>query len=82
MERLNRFAIASSHPTCTAAAAAMGIENSILTTQIKRLGEEFGGPLITRAYRNHPMTTTDLGAQVLRAWKKWAGKIESDPPRV
>lgn len=70
-QRLARFAAAATHPTVTAAAAAMGLHQGVLQNQINRLGSDLGGPLLTRAQRNHPMTTTPLGQRVLRAWLRW-----------
>lgn len=70
-ERLARFAAASQYPTVTAAAAALGIHQGVLQHQINRLAIDLGGALLTRAQRNHPMTTTPLGRRVLRAWHRW-----------
>lgn len=71
-ERLTRFAAASQYPTVTKAAAALKIRQGVLQHQINRLAADLGGPLLTRAQRNHPMTTTPLGQRVLRAWRRWA----------
>ncbi len=70
-ERLTRFAAASHYRTVTAAAAALGIHQGVLQHQINRLAADLGGPLLTRAQRNHPMTTTPLGKRVLHAWQRW-----------
>lgn len=71
-ERLARFAAASRYPTVTNAAAAMKINQGVLQHQINRLAADLGGPLLTRAQRNHPMTTTPLGKRVLQAWQRWS----------
>ena len=70
-ERLARFAAASQYPTVTEAAAAMKLHQGVLQQQINRLAADLGGPLLTRAQRDHPMTTTPLGRRVLRAWHRW-----------
>jgi hypothetical protein len=76
-ERLTRFAAASQYPSITAAAAALGIHKGVLQHQINCLAIDLGGALLTRAQRNHPMTTTPLGRRVLRAWHKWTEEIEA-----
>ena len=76
-ERLTRFAAASRYPSITAAAAALGIHKGVLQHQINCLAIDLGGALLTRAQRNHPMTTTPLGRRVLRVWHKWTEEIEA-----
>jgi DNA-binding transcriptional LysR family regulator len=72
-QRLSRFAAASSYPTVTAAAAALGLCQPVLHGQITRLQAALGGRLLQRAERGHPMTLTDLGTRVLDAWTAWSG---------
>ncbi len=74
-ERLARFAVASQYPTVTKAAAAMKLHQGVLQCQINRLAADLGGPLLTRAQRDHPMTTTPLGRRVLRAWHRWTEPV-------
>ncbi|QIS06948.1 LysR family transcriptional regulator [Nocardia brasiliensis] len=66
-ERLRRFAAATRYPTLTAAAKGLGINQITLTSQVNRLERELGGPLLNRAERNHPMTLTPLGEEILAA---------------
>ena len=75
-ERLARFAAASRYPSVSAAAAGLGLNQPVLHTQIGRLSTDFGGPLLTPAERNHPMTLTALGTRVLQAWDAWTMKDE------
>ena len=70
-ERLARFAAASHYPSVTTAAAELGLRQPVLHTQIGRLATDFGGPLLTPAERNHPMTLTPLGRRALQAWNDW-----------
>ena len=70
-ERLSRFAAASRYPTVTKAADALKIHQGVLQHQINRLAADLGGPLLTRAQRNRPMTPTALGNKVLAALKLW-----------
>lgn len=81
-ERLARFAAASTYPTVTAAAAALGLHQGVLQSQINRLATDLGGPLLTRAQRNHPMTTTVLGRRALRSWATWVSVQETAARRA
>ncbi|MCH9733545.1 MAG: TniQ family protein [Actinomycetia bacterium] len=74
-KRLARFAAASRYPSVTAAAAELGLSQSVLHTQINRLEADLGGLLLTRAERNHPMVLTALGTRVLRSWNAWASDV-------
>jgi DNA-binding transcriptional LysR family regulator len=68
---MTRFETVLRYPTLTAAAADLGLRQAVLTLQIARLEEDLGGALIERAQRGRPMTLTEQGARVLRAWKAW-----------
>lgn len=70
LQRAERFLVVARHDTMTAAAREIGVTLSILATQMKRLGADAGGPLITRAMRAQPLTLTDLGAEVRRELKQ------------
>ena len=50
----------------TAAAHEIGVTLSILANQMKRIGSDAGGALITRAQRGQPLTLTELGVEVRR----------------
>ncbi|MEV8267630.1 LysR family transcriptional regulator [Microbacterium sp. NPDC076911] len=65
-QRAERFLVVARHVTMTAAAREIGVTLSILATQMKRLGADAGGSLITRAQRGQPLTLTELGAAVRR----------------
>jgi transposase-like protein len=66
LQRAERFLVVARHDTMTVAAREIGVTLSILATQMKRLGADAGGPLITRAMRGQPLTLTELGAEVRR----------------
>lgn len=63
-QRAERFLLVARHDTMTAAAREIGVTLSILATQMKRLGADAGGPLITRAQRGQPLELTALGVEV------------------
>lgn len=65
-QRAERFLIVAGHDTMTAAAAELGVTLSILASQMKRIGADAGGPLITRAVRGQPLALTELGIEVQR----------------
>ena len=65
-QRAERFLIVARHDTMTAAAHEIGVTLSILASQMKRIGADAGGSLITRAQRGQPLTLTELGAEVRR----------------
>ncbi|WP_433625740.1 TniQ family protein [Nocardia sp. CA-120079] len=73
-ERLQRFAAACRYPTLTIAAEELGVGKAALVTQINRLERELGGPLLNRAERNRPMTTTTLGEEILAAIRVASGQ--------
>lgn len=64
--RAERFLIVARHDTIGAAANAMGVSAGVLSIQMRRIGADAGGPLITHAQRGLPLTLTDLGAEVRR----------------
>lgn len=66
VQRAERFLLVAHYDTMTAAARELGVTLSILASQMKRLGADAGGPLITRAVRGQPLTLTDLGVDVRR----------------
>ena len=68
---MNRFETVLRYPTLTAAAADLGLRQAVLTLQIARLEDDLGVALVQRAQRGRPMTLTEQGADVLRAWKAW-----------
>jgi DNA-binding transcriptional LysR family regulator len=43
------------------------MNHATLYSQVRRLTRDLGGPLLTRAYRDHPMRLTALGAAVVDA---------------
>lgn len=58
----------------TVAAREIGVTLSILATQMKRLGADAGGPLITRAMRGQPLALTELGAAARRELERVLGE--------
>jgi hypothetical protein len=71
LERLRRFAALSSHDTFTAAAAALGTTQTVLTSQIARLEQDLGEQLLIRAERGAPMRPTPAGHAVLDALRQF-----------
>ncbi len=69
--RMTRFETVLRYPTLTAAAADLGLRQAVLSSQIARLEDDLGVALAQRAQRGRPMTLTEQGARVLRAWKAW-----------
>lgn len=66
-QRLQRFAAVAAHATIWAAEDALGLKQSVLTHQIKRLERDLDGQLLIRAQRGHPMKLTAFGAEVVSA---------------
>lgn len=64
VQRAERFLVVARHDTMTTAAKELGAALSLLTAQMKRLGADAGGPLITRAFRGRPLALTNLGQEV------------------
>jgi DNA-binding transcriptional LysR family regulator len=65
--RLQRFAAVAAHATIWAAEDALGLKQSVLTHQIKRLERDLDGQLLIRAQRGHPMKLTAFSAEVVSA---------------
>ena len=80
MQRAERFLIVTRHATMTAAARELGVTLSILASQMKRLGADAGGPLITRAVRGQPLTLTALGVEVRRELTRAFAVSEAEDP--
>ena len=66
-QRLHRLAAVAAHATIWAAEDALGLKQSVLTHQIKRLEHDLGGQLLIRARRGRPMKLTPFGAEVVSA---------------
>jgi hypothetical protein len=66
-QRLHRFAAVATHTTIGAAEEALGLKESVLTRQIKRLERDLDGQLLIRARRGHPMKLTAFGAEIVGA---------------
>ncbi len=79
-QRSERFLIVSRHDTMTAAANELGVTLSILASQMKRIGADAGGPLITRAVRGQPLTLTNLGVEVHRELTRAFSVSEAEGP--
>lgn len=77
--RLAQFAAASQYTNLAAAASALQVPPSRLSTQIRRLAQELGSPLINPARRARSMTLTPHGRAVLAAYLDWAPR-PSDLP--
>ena len=76
LQRAERFLVVACHGTMTAAAREVGVTLSILASQMKRLGADAGGPLITRAMRGQPLALTELGTAVRRELERVFGEGE------
>lgn len=79
-QRAERFLIVAGRNTMTAAANELGVTLSILASQMKRIGADAGGPLITRAVRGQPLTLTDLGVEVQRELTRACAVSEVEGP--
>lgn len=79
-QRAERFLIVARHETMTAAAAELGVTLSILASQMKRIGADAGGPLITRAVRGQPLALTELGIEVRRELTRAFTVSEAEGP--
>lgn len=66
LQRAQRFLFACDHPTLTAAARALEISPTALTTQMKLLGTAAGGDLFVSAQRGQPMQLTNLARRLRR----------------
>lgn len=65
-QRAERFLLVARHDTMTAAARELGVTLNILGNQMRRIGADAGGPLITRAQSGQPLKLTELGDEVRR----------------
>lgn len=65
--RLQRFTSVMAYPTLTEAAAALDIEQAILSEQLALLEQHAGGVLVHRATSRQPQRPTRQGAALLRA---------------
>ncbi|MFG2841752.1 LysR family transcriptional regulator [Kitasatospora sp. NPDC048296] len=74
-QRLDRFLAAVSYPTMREAAAALGINQSALVTQISRLERDLGNPLFERAERGRPMRLTAVGEEVTAAAQRLRRRV-------
>lgn len=79
-QRAERFLIVARHDTMTAAANELGVTLSILASQMKRIGADAGGTLITRAVRGQPLTLTELGVEVQRELTRAFAVSEAEDP--
>lgn len=79
-QRAERFLIVAGRDTMTAAAAELGVTHSILASQMKRIGADAGGPLITRAVRGQPLALTELGVEVQRELTRAFAVSEAEGP--
>lgn len=79
-QRAERFLIVARHDTMTAAAREIGVTLSILANQMKRIGSDAGGALITRAQRGQPLTLTELGVEVRRELMRAFELSEAEGP--
>ncbi|WP_425831666.1 TniQ family protein [Streptomyces fractus] len=66
-QRLSRFLAARTYPTLGEAARDLGIHQSALVTQIKRLEADLGQPLFERAERGRAMKLTRFGKRIASA---------------
>ncbi|MFD0571001.1 LysR family transcriptional regulator [Kitasatospora gansuensis] len=57
------------------AAAALGINQSALVTQISRLERDLGHPLFERAERGRPMRLTPVGEEVATAARRLRRRV-------
>ncbi|QID34293.1 LysR family transcriptional regulator [Streptomyces albus] len=72
LRRLRVFIQGIRYPTLIEACQTHGIRPPTLTTQLKRLEEDLGGPLLIRAGRGRQLELTALGHEVVRAVENWA----------
>lgn len=74
--RLHRFANATAHPTFTQAAAALGLQQTVLIHHLDRLEQEFGQHLVERNPKSGRRTTrpTTFGRRIIAA-------VRRAPPR-
>jgi len=70
-ERMQRFAAAAQHPTLTAAAQTIGVNQITLVNQVSRIEHDLGMKLLRRAERGRPMELTEDGRRVLAALREY-----------
>jgi hypothetical protein len=66
-QRLQRFTQTLAYSTIASAAESIGASEGVLGKQIKRLEQDFGGPLLMRARRGLALRPTPLGAHIAEA---------------
>ena len=71
--QLERFVAALPYPTMREAAHVLGISQSTLVAQIRRLERDLGRPLIERAERGRRMRPTPFGEKVAAAVERLIG---------
>ncbi|MFF8392043.1 LysR family transcriptional regulator [Streptomyces sp. NPDC016172] len=79
LRRLRVFIQAVRYPTLIEACQVHGISPATLTTQLKRLEEDLGGPLLIRAGRGRQLKLTALGQEVVHAVENWAHTLADQP---
>ncbi|MEW1661100.1 LysR family transcriptional regulator [Streptomyces sp. NPDC093707] len=79
LRRLRVFIQVVRYPTLTEACQTHGITPATLTTQLKRLEEDLGGPLLIRAGRGRQLELTALGQDVVQAVQSWARTLADQP---
>lgn len=66
VERARRFLIVTRYKSISAAADQLGIADSVLGTQMKRLSQDAGGALMLHAGGNRPLRVTPLGRRLAK----------------
>lgn len=66
-KRLRRLAAAGSYSSLTEAGASLGIDPTVLVTQVNRLEREFGHRLLDRAAGQRAMQPTSCGQKIIAA---------------
>lgn len=64
IQRATRFLVLAQHTTITAAANELGIADGVLSTQMRRLSQDAGGPLFTHSNGQRPLRLTLLGVRL------------------
>lgn len=79
IRRLRVFIQVVRYPTLTEACQTHDINPATLTTQLKRLEDDLGGPLLIRAGRGRQLELTALGQEVVQAGGRWAHTLADQP---
>lgn len=79
IRRLRVFIQVIRYPTLTEACQTHGIPPPTLTSQLKRLEKDIGGPLLIRASRSRQLELTVLGNEVVKAVQNWAHTLADQP---